>query len=73
MSVGIATTPTMTKMTNGIKFHKKVSISFKSDVKLKEESLGWSYHYPRHSWCLIIDNLILPVATFDENEQQMAC
>ena len=39
MSVGIATTPTMSKMTNGIKFHKKVSISFKSDVKLKEESL----------------------------------
>ena len=42
MSVGIATTPTMSKMTNGIKFHRKVSISFKSDVKLKEESLGWS-------------------------------
>ena len=40
MSVGIATTPTMSKMTNGIKFHKKVSISFKSNINLEEESLG---------------------------------
>ena len=48
MSVGLAATPTMSKMTNGIKFHKKVSLSFKSVVKLKQASSG-IFDYPRQN------------------------